>query len=97
MAPFLRLAAFVASACAYDIRRVAPATNLTLPTEVLPAAQFSVPLVEKVPRTTFKKNLLKALRGGRLATLAGSANDAEYVTDITISGQTFKIVVDTGS
>ena len=99
MAPFLfLLAAFAASVHAYNIRRVPPATNLALSTEILPPAQFSIPLAEKAPRPTYKKNLLKALCGrGPTAVLAGSANDTEYVTDITIGGQKFKVIVDTGS
>jgi hypothetical protein len=84
----------------YVIRRVAPLTNVALATEVLPAAQFSVPLTEKVPRQTYKKKLLEALRTGLstpTAVLAGSAHDIQYLANVTVGGENFKLIVDTGS
>src|ERR1700691_5623119 len=101
MAPLVFLvASLVASTHAYDIHHVAPTPDAALTTEVPPAAQFSVPLTKKVPRPMYKKNLLKALRGrasSPTAVLAGSDDDAEYLTNITIGGQNFKVIVDTGS
>jgi hypothetical protein len=94
------VAALWVSAHAYSVRRVEPATNAALPTEFLPAAQFSVPLAEKVPRSKYKKDLLKMLRGrgsAHTAVLAGAANDSEYLTAITVGRQKFKVIVDTGS
>ncbi|KIM83061.1 hypothetical protein PILCRDRAFT_819851 [Piloderma croceum F 1598] len=83
----------------YNIRRVAPLTSAALATEVLPAAQFFVPLTEKVPRQTYKKKLLEALRTGlsTTAVLAGSANDNQYLTNVTVGGENFTVIVDTGS
>jgi len=89
----------------YDVRRVAPVTRSVIKTEILSAAQFFLPLTDTVSRSTYKKKLL-ALRNQRSTSslhspgdqvLAGSADDQEYVTDITIGGQDFKVVVDTGS
>ena len=92
--------AFSERGSSYDIRRVAPLTNVALTTEILPAAQFLVSLTEKVPRQMYKKKLLEALRTGLsapTAVLAGSANDVQYLANITVGGEKFKVIVDTGS
>jgi predicted aspartyl protease len=91
------VAALWVSAHAYNVRRVEPTTNAALLTEILPAAQFSLPLTEKVPRSTYKKDLLKTLRGRGSTVLAGSSDDSQYLTVITVGGQKFKVIVDTGS
>ena len=84
----------------YDVRQVSSAINSALSTEVLPAAQFSVPFANKIPRPTYKKNLLKGLRGlGDVPTavVAGSDYDELYVVNMTVGGQNFAVLVDTGS
>lgn len=104
MAPFaLIIFALAASIHAYDIRRITAASSGTIKTEVIPAAKFYVPLTGKVSRPAYKKHLLDALRNqgfkssNYTAVLAGSISDNEYLTDITIGGQEFKVIVDTGS
>jgi hypothetical protein len=103
MAPLTLVVAVLAlSAYAYDVRRIAPATSGAIKTEVLPAAQFSVSLSEKVARPAYKTNFLNTLRGSKASTsgaavLAGAGNDVQYLADITIGGQSFKVIVDTGS
>lgn len=102
MAPLsLFFVAFAVSAHAYDVRRVAPPTSGAVEMETIPSAQFYVSLTEKVSRPAYKKNMLKALGRSTASNytgdLAGSVNDSEYLTDITIGGQTFKVIVDTGS
>lgn len=99
----LFLVVLAVSVRAYDVQRLGPITRAPVKTEVLPPAQFFVPLTEKVSRSAHKKELFRALRESGngpqsyTATLAGAADDIEYVTDITIGGQNFKVVVDTGS
>ncbi|KAF7971938.1 hypothetical protein HWV62_19387 [Athelia sp. TMB] len=101
MAPltFLVLALAAVSAQSYEIRRTAPATSGALATEVLPRAQYLLPLTGKAPRSKAKKAALSALTktSSYTAVLAGSYYDQEYLTDITIGGQAFKVIVDTGS
>jgi len=85
----------------YDIRRIARATDTVLSTNI-PAAQFSVALTDKISRQGHKKSPLDGLRrqgflNSPTAVLAGTYSDAQYLTDITIGGQNFKVVVDTGS
>lgn len=67
----------------------------------LPQAEFAVNLTAKVPKSAHKKALLRGLRGVAsktpTATLAGSDQDEEYLTDIIVGGQKFKVIVDTGS
>ncbi|KZP11138.1 acid protease [Athelia psychrophila] len=91
----------VASTQAYEIRKVAPATSGLLATEVLPQAQYSLPLTGKTTRSKAKQAALQTLRrrssNYTTAILAGSGKDQEYLTDITVGGQKFKVIVDTGS
>lgn len=95
--------ALVASIHAYDIRRIAAESSGTVQTDVIPKSKFHVPLTGKVPKPAYKKQLLNALRNqgsnslNYNAVIAGTDHDDEYVTDITIGGQEFKIIVDTGS
>jgi hypothetical protein len=104
MAPFaLVIFALAASINAYDIRRTTAASSGTIKTEVIPTAEFYVPLTGKVARSAYKKHFLNTLRNqvsksfNYTAVLAGSMTDKEYLTDITIGGQEFKVIVDTGS
>ncbi|KAJ7466275.1 aspartic peptidase domain-containing protein [Mycena galericulata] len=67
---------------------------------VLPPADFSVPFSGKVPRRKSKRSALAALRGkGASDTVVvdGSDFDEEYLTNVTIGGQHFSLIVDTGS
>jgi predicted aspartyl protease len=100
----LLLSALAATAnAAYSVQRVSlPTTESVnaqgaLTPEVIPTAEYSVSLSEKVPRSTVKKNALRAVTKAKTASLFGSDDDEEYLTDITIGGQTFKVIVDTGS
>ncbi|KZP04844.1 acid protease [Athelia psychrophila] len=97
---FLVAALTAVSAHAYEIRKIAPRTSSALATEVLPSAQYSLPLTGKAPRSKAKKAALSALRKNATsftAVLAGGDYDEEYMTDITVGGQAFKVIVDTGS
>lgn len=95
--------ALAASVHAYEIRRITPVSSGTLKTEAIPPAEFYVPLTGKVARPAFKSQFLSALRhqgsgsSSHTTILAGAAGDSEYVSDITIGGQQFKVIVDTGS
>ncbi|KAJ7696929.1 acid protease [Mycena rosella] len=85
------------------VRRVSLAPR-SLEPAVLPAAEFAVPFTAKTPRRKSKKTALAALRGksralGGSSTVAvdGSDFDDEYLTNATIGGQHFSLIVDTGS
>lgn len=103
MASLVLLVAALAAASstqAYEIRRAAPVTSASLATEVLPNAQYSLPFTGKAPRSRAKKAALSALSrkaGNYTSTVAGAEDVQEYLTDITIGGQDFKVVIDTGS
>ncbi|KAJ6536853.1 aspartic peptidase domain-containing protein [Mycena capillaripes] len=75
---------------------------------VLPPAEFSVPFTAKTPRRSSKKSALAALRnkpsksrpsvgGGSTVSVDGSDFDDEYLTNVTIGGQHFSLIIDTGS
>ncbi|KZP26584.1 acid protease [Athelia psychrophila] len=90
----------VVSIQAYEIRKVAPATSGLLATEVLAQAQYYLPLTGKTTRPQAKQAALQTLRrrpSSYTDVLAGAGGDAEYLTDITVGGQKFKVVVDTAS
>lgn len=102
MAPLAFLAAALAavSTQAYEIRRSALATRGLLATEVLPQAQYSLPLSGKTTRPKAKQDALQNLHkrsSNYTAVIAGGQEDQVYLTDITIGGQDFKVIVDTGS
>ena len=99
----LALLAACASAQA-SFRHVRSSRVATAEPVDIPEAPFVIPLTDKVPRASHKKALLRELRGGRgtsskgslSATVIGSDDDEEYLTDITVGGQSFKAIVDTG-
>lgn len=63
----------------------------------LPIAQYVQPLVGSTPRSASKKAALRHVSGGRgLANVAGAEGDREYLTNITVGGQPFTVVIDTG-
>ncbi|KAF7362758.1 Acid protease [Mycena venus] len=79
---------------------------------MLPLAEFSVPFTAKAPRRSSKTSALAALRGkpanttrskafgaGDASTVAvdGGNFDNEYLTNVTIGGQHFSLIIDTGS
>ncbi|KAJ7129914.1 acid protease [Mycena crocata] len=74
---------------------------------VLPKAEYSVAFTAKAPRRKSKKNALAALRGHRghrrptsggiTVAVDGSDFDDEYLTNVTIGGQHFSLIIDTGS
>ncbi|KAJ7881202.1 aspartic peptidase domain-containing protein [Mycena leptocephala] len=82
------------------VRHVSQAPR-SLDPAVIPEAQFVVPLTSKAPRRKSKKTHLASLRAhasnNKTAILAGADLDEEYLTDITVGGQTFTAIVDTGS
>lgn len=100
----LLLATLVATAvqATYTIERIHPHTTEALETEVLPEAEYALTLSGAVSRSQTKTNMLHYLRTGKPSShfvggLYGADNDMEYLTDITIGGQKFKTIVDTGS
>ncbi|KAJ7798925.1 acid protease [Mycena olivaceomarginata] len=71
---------------------------------VLPAASYSVAFSKKVPRRKAKVDALSALCGGIVSRhpyttvpLAGSNMDTDYLVNVTIGGQNFSLVIDSGS
>ncbi|KAJ7743456.1 aspartic peptidase domain-containing protein [Mycena maculata] len=66
---------------------------------VLPPAEFSIPFTGKVSQRKSKKSALAALRGKSSSTVVvdGSDFDEEYLTNVTVGGQHFSLIVDTGS
>ncbi|KAJ6457398.1 aspartic peptidase domain-containing protein [Mycena vitilis] len=81
------------------VRHVSRAPRSVEPA-VIPAAQFVVPITSRAPRRQSKKSNLAALRAhasNNTAILAGADLDEEYLTDITVGGQNFSAIVDTGS
>ncbi|KAJ7779188.1 aspartic peptidase domain-containing protein [Mycena metata] len=73
-----------------------------IPRAPLPPAEFSVPITGKVPRRKSKSNAL-ARRGhlggggGYTSIVDGTLGDNEFVTNVTIGGQHFSLIIDTGS
>jgi len=84
------------------VRHTSLATRSQEPA-VLPPAEFSVPFSGKAPRRQSKKTALSALRGASAkapsdtVVVDGSDFDEEYLTNVTIGGQHFSLIVDTGS
>ena len=102
MAPLALLVAALAaiSTQAHEIRKRAPAASEALTTEVLPQAPFTMPFSGKIARSKGKQDALRPVRkrsSSYTSVLAGGISDQEYLTDITIGGQDFKVEVDTGS
>jgi len=75
---------------------------------VLPPADFTAAITAKTPRRKSKKAALAALRGKTTpsrAAVAGSTTvavdgsdfDDEYLTNVTVGGQHFSLIIDTGS
>ncbi|KAJ7301893.1 acid protease [Mycena albidolilacea] len=71
---------------------------------VLPAASYSVAFSKKVPRRKAKVDALAALRGSvvsrnayKTVPLAGSNLDTDYLVNVTIGGQNFSLIIDSGS
>ncbi|KAF7971953.1 hypothetical protein HWV62_19417 [Athelia sp. TMB] len=102
MAPLSLLVTALAaiSTQAYEIRERAPITSDALTTEVLPQAQFTMPFSGRIARSKSKQEALRSARNrssSYTTVLAGGLSDQEYLTDISIGGQDFKVLVDTGS
>ena len=87
----------VASAAALDIRRLASPRSVAQTVD-LPKAQFVAEFTGSVPRSAQKNAILRQLRGPASKTIqiAGSDGDEEYLTNITIGGQHFDVIIDTG-
>jgi hypothetical protein len=74
---------------------------------MLPPADFTAAITAKTPRRKSKKAALAALRGKTTpsrAAVAGSTTvavdgsdfDDEYLTNVTVGGQHFSLIIDTG-
>ncbi|KAJ7040977.1 aspartic peptidase domain-containing protein [Mycena alexandri] len=74
-----------------------------IPRAPLPPAEFSVPITGKVPRRKSKSNALARRghfgggSGGYSSIVDGTLGDNEFVTNATIGGQHFSLIIDTGS
>jgi hypothetical protein len=79
---------------------------------VIPPAQFSAPFVAKQPRRKHKVHALNAVRHRKSASreassssggddeeapVSGSGGDSQYLANVTIGGQDFALIIDTGS
>ncbi|KAJ7308516.1 acid protease [Mycena albidolilacea] len=82
------------------VRHVSHAPR-SLEPAVIPEAQFVVPITSTAPRRKSKKSNLESLRAfaapNNTAVLEGADFDQEYLTEVTVGGQTFTAIVDTGS
>ncbi len=93
------LAVAVSCTSALEVRHVRSSRVSAASTTELPTAPFSIALTDKAPRSSYKKQLLRELRSGgksKTAVVDGSGDDEEYLTDIVVGGQSFKVIVDTG-
>lgn len=99
----LALLALSTSASAYTSKRVALEHKPELAPATLPKAEFVLPLSQKVARPSDKAKALRHITRKKkhpsadppTAIVAGSGQDEEYITDITIGGQTFKTIIGT--
>ncbi|KAF5368298.1 hypothetical protein D9757_010525 [Collybiopsis confluens] len=96
--------AFFLVAVNANVHRVKSEITSRAAANVIPPAQFSVSISGTAPRSNAKKELLKALRSSSASAardftspIAGSDFDEEYLTNLTIGGQDFALIVDTGS
>jgi hypothetical protein len=96
--------ASTAQAVTHQVNHVTLPRLATENTASIPPAPFTVPFTGSQKKRDTKKQLLKVLKkkGGRAgsglnAPLAGSDLDEEYLVNATIGGQTFSLIVDTGS
>lgn len=67
--------------------------------DAIPSAQHTLNLAAKVPRPAGKADALRTLSRAKRFTssLAGSDGDEEYLVNVTIGGQDFSLIIDTGS
>lgn len=78
-----------------DAGQLPPSTSADA--TAIPEAEFTLPFTSKVPRRESKRNALAALRGpSNTVSLDGAAFEDEYLVNITIGGQKFQVIVDTG-
>ncbi|KAJ6597804.1 acid protease [Mycena vulgaris] len=81
-------------------RAAFPAAQHVSRSVVLPRADFVVPFTSKAPRRETKKKALRGKYGkarGKTVHLDGAAFENEYLVNITIGGQNFQVIIDTGS
>lgn len=67
--------------------------------DVIPKAEHTLKLAAKVPRPAGKAAALRTLSRAKrfTAPVAGSEGDEEYLVNVTIGGQDFSLIMDTGS
>lgn len=79
-----------------DLHKITPGTT-TAASVFLPVAENAHPLVGAVPRSASKKDALRNASGMKgQAIVSGGDGDQEYLTNITVGGQPFTVVIDTG-
>ncbi|KAF8315777.1 aspartic peptidase domain-containing protein [Cantharellus anzutake] len=96
----LLLATFVAASPTDSelVRASSPSASLD---SIIPPASKLLPLVSQ-PRSMYKKQLVEGICRNLpdhfwTTSLAGSSLDQEYLANVTIGGQNFSLIVDTGS
>lgn len=77
-----------------------PRRSLESRSSELPSAEFVASFTGKVAKKQAKKDLLRSLRSAAgtnsTSVIDGSDFDEEYITELTVGGQTFYAIVDTG-
>jgi hypothetical protein len=98
---FVALCAITSAAATFTHERFSLVPSTSLSTSFLPVAEHVVSFTAKAPRRAHKKDALRSLRKGKGAgsaanytdVLNGSDEDQEYLTAITIGGQSERIFV----
>lgn len=81
----------------FNIQRVTSQREVAQNTAI-PPASFVAHLSQKVPRRSSKKHALRELRrtSSKTAVVIGTDDDEEYATAVTVGGQDFQVIIDTG-
>ncbi|KAI0086737.1 acid protease [Irpex rosettiformis] len=96
----LLLATAAAAPDTFNIRRVVPQRSIDIQNaQIIPQASFVSSFSSKVPRRAAKKRALLELRrsASKTSTIIGTDDNEEYATSITVGGQNFEVIDDTGS
>lgn len=81
----------------FDIKRHT-SQRVVVSNSPIPQASFVTDLSRKVPRRAVKKQALRELRraASKTAVVIGTDDDEEYATAVTVGGQQFEVIIDTG-
>ncbi|KAI0685703.1 aspartic peptidase domain-containing protein [Cytidiella melzeri] len=87
------------AATKFDIRRVTSQRSVAQ-NAAIPQASFVTNITHRVPRRSSKKAALRQLRGSapkNTAVAFGSDDDEEYGVPVSVGGESFSVIMDTGS